>query len=209
MSQRPDISELDAIVLAGGNSRRMGSPKATLPFGGTTLAGAVVAALQTVFRQVLVVTREQASLSDCLSGFDVEILEDERPLQGPLVGVVRGLAHSDAPWCFVAGCDMPYLRVDVILRMAEHLDDGDVVIPRYNGRLQTLHAFYNRRCLRIAEELLEQGLTSMGELLSHCRVSELSQDHFADISGALLSFQDLDTGEEYEATLQTPDSPSE
>ena len=118
MSQRPDISELDAIVLAGGNSRRMGSPKATLPFGATTLAGAVVAALQTVFRQVLVVTREQASLSDCLSGFDVEILEDERPLQGPLVGVVRGLAHSDAPWCFVAGCDMPYLRVDVILRMA-------------------------------------------------------------------------------------------
>jgi len=154
-------------------------------------------------------------------------------LQGPLVGVVRGLAHSDAPWwfvacgpqrravvvrglahsdapwCFVAGCDMPYLRVDVILRMAEHLDDGDVVIPRYNGRLQTLHAFYNRRCLRIAEELLEQGLTSMRELLSHCRVSELSQDHFADISGALSSFQDLDTGEEYEATLQTPDSPSE
>ena len=78
MSQRPDISGLDAIVLAGGDSRRMGSPKATLPFGGTTLAGAVVAALQPVFRQVLVVTWEPASLSDGLSGFDVEILEDGR-----------------------------------------------------------------------------------------------------------------------------------
>ena len=49
---------MDAIVLAGGGSRRMGAAKATLPFGDTSLVGTAVAALRPVFRQVLVVTRD-------------------------------------------------------------------------------------------------------------------------------------------------------
>ena len=207
MTQGPDISELDAIVLAGGGSRRMGAAKATLPFGSTSLVGAAVGALRPVFRRVLVVTRDKSSLSGLLPGSDVEILEDERPLHGPLVGVARGLAHSDAPWCFVAACDMPFLQARVVRMLAAHLGDCDAVVPEHNGRLQTLHAFYSRRCLPIAEELLEQGLTSMRDLLSHCRVTELSQDRFTGIPGGARSFHDLDTVEEYRAALESSDFP--
>ena len=204
MVELPDISQLDAIVLAGGNSRRMGSPKATLRFGDTSLVGAAVDALRPVFRQVLVVTRDRNSLT----GLDAEILEDERPLHGPLVGVARGLAHSNAPWCFVAACDMPYLQAEVIREMAAYLIDCDAVVPEDNGRLQTLHAFYSTGCLSIAEDLLEQGITSMNALVSRCRVIELAPDHFAGVPGWALSFHDLDTPEEYRAALNALDFPS-
>ncbi len=203
MSGRPDISQLDAIVLAGGDSRRMGSPKAILPFGGTTLVGATVEALRPVFRQVLVVARDKAPLS----GLDVEILEDSRPLQGPLVGLARGLSHSGAPWCFVAACDMPFLQAKVIHTMAAHLGDCDAVVPEYDGRFQTLHAFYSSTCLSFAEELLGQGITSMKALLSRCRVTKLTEDHFASIPGGVRSFRDLDTDEEYRAALNDQDFP--
>ncbi len=203
MSGRPDISQLDAIVLAGGDSRRMGSPKAILPFGDTTLVGVAVEALRPVFRQVLVVTRDKAPLS----GLDVEILEDDRPLQGPLVGLVRGLSHSGAPWCFVAACDMPFLQVEIIRKMAVHLLGCDAVVPEYHGRLQTLHAFYSSGCLSIAENLLVQEITSMKALLSRCRVTKLAEGHFASVPGGVRSFRDLDTDEEYRAALNTHNVP--
>ena len=201
--QSPDISQLDAIVLAGGDSRRMGLPKATLPMGGTSLVGVVVEALRPLFRQVVVVTRDKAALPD----LDVEILEDEHPLQGPLVGLVRGLSYSDAPWCFVAACDLPYLRPDVIREIAARLGGCDAVVPEVNGRLQTLHAFYSSSCLPMAEELLAQGITSMKGLLAGCRVTELPQSGFSGISGGLDSFRDLDTIEEYQAALRSLGSP--
>lgn len=200
MNQPPDTSKMDAIVLAGGGSRRMGAAKATLPFGDTSLVGTAVAALRPVFRQVLVVTRDK----DSLTGIDAEVLEDEWPLQGPLVGVARELAHSDADWCFVAACDMPFLQVAVIKEMAKHLTGCEAVIPEYNARLQTLHAFYSRACLPIAQGLLEQGITSMRALVYRCRVTKLSQDDFAHIPDGLRSFRDLDTTEEYLDAFNDP-----
>ena len=201
--QTPNISELDAFVLAGGDSRRMGLPKATLPMGGTSLVGVVVEALRPLFRQVIVVTRDK----DALTGIDVEVLEDGYPLQGPLVGLVRGLSYSDAPWCFVAACDLPFLQPDVIREMVAHLGDCDAVVPEVNGRLQTLHPFYSSGCLPMAEELLAQGITSMKGLLSGCRVTELPQDRLSNIPGGLDSFRDLDTIEEYQAALRSLGSP--
>ena len=197
MNEGPALSQLDAIVLAGGDSKRMGSPKAILPFGRTSLVGAAVEALRPVFRRVLVVARDKA----LLSGIDVEILEDGRSLHGPLVGLARGLSHSNAPWCFVAGCNMPFLQTQVIEKMAAYLGDCDAVVPKYNGRLQPLHAFYSTGCLSIAEDLLREGATSMKVLLSRCRVTELAEDHFTGISGWERSFQDLDTAKEYRAAL--------
>jgi molybdopterin-guanine dinucleotide biosynthesis protein A len=131
---QPKLSQFDAIVLAGGESWRMGTPKANLQFGDSSLIGAAVAALKPVFRQVFVVTRDKASLPD----LGVEILEDDHPLQGPLIGVVCGLSPCNAGWCFIAACDMPFLSVAVIKSMATNLTDCDALIPEINGRLQTL-----------------------------------------------------------------------
>jgi molybdopterin-guanine dinucleotide biosynthesis protein A len=136
---QPKLSQFDAIVLAGGESRRMGAPKANLPFGDTSLIGAAVATFKLVFRQVFVVTRDKTSLLD----LGVEIAEDEHPLQGPLVGEVRGL---DRQRCRVAACDMPYLSAALIQDMSANLGDCDALIPEINDRLQTLHAFYNKSC---------------------------------------------------------------
>jgi molybdopterin-guanine dinucleotide biosynthesis protein A len=201
MVESSDLSHLDAIVLAGGDSRRMGADKATLAFGDSTLVETAVGILQPVFRKVIVVTRDRSSLS----GLDVEILEDDSQLQGPLVGVARGLNHSDAPWCFVAACDMPFLQVEVIKGMAGHLTECDAVIPEFQGRLQTLHAFYRSSCLPVAQELLAQGNSSVRALASNVRVTQLSESDFSSVPDGLKSFRDLDTMEEYRDALSRSD----
>lgn len=187
--------DLDALVLAGGESRRVGSPKALLPLGGTTLIRTVIAILHPLFRRVMVVARSSQSLGK----LDVEILTDTRLERGPLVGLARGLAASDAPWCFVVGCDMPFLRPQVIRRMAAYLGGCDILAPQVEGWLQPLHAFYGQGCLPYAEELLDSGVTSLRSLFPLCKVRGIAAADFLDIDPELLSLKDVNTMDDYQA----------
>lgn len=185
--------DLDALVLAGGESRRMGSHKAFLPLGSTTVMDSVLDVLRPMFRRVLVVVRENGTL--VIPG--VEVLADDRPERGPLVGLARGLAASDAPWCFVVGCDMPFLRPQVIEAMAERLGECDILALSLEGWLQPLHAFYSPRCLTAAVELLDNGVTSIRALFRRCKLETVTAADLAEVDPGLLSFRDLDTREEY------------
>lgn len=192
------MQELDALVMAGGESRRMGCPKALLPFGDSTLIGTVIEILQPLFRRVLVVARDPQGLD--LPG--VQVLPDNGIQRGPLVGLARGHEASDASWCFAVACDMPFLRPLVIQRMADSLAGCDILVPYVRGRLQPLHAFYARACLPLARHLLEGGVTSARALFPRCRVRIMLASDFADVDPKLLSFTDLDTKKQYLATQQ-------
>ena len=198
MSRPPETGDIDVLVLAGGESKRMGIPKAVLPWGDITLIGAVVAILRPLFRKVMVVART----GEGLTGLGVEILTDDRPERGPLVGLARGLAASDAQWCFVVGCDMPFLRPDVIGHMAEDLERCEILVPCLGGRLQPLHAFYSRECLPRVLELMERRNTSLHALLSLCQVRTMAAGDFVDIDPELLSFRDMDTKDDYSAAWE-------
>ena len=199
-NQPPDISQLDATVLAGGDIRRVGEPKSNLPFGDTSLIGTAVADLQPVFRNVLVVNRDENHLPN----LGVEVLEDQLSLQGPLVGVARGLAQSDAPWCFVAVCDMPFLKIGV---RVPRLMDCDTVIPQHNNRLQTLHAFRYRQASACSGSDPQDWITSMREMVSRCRVTELPSEGFWGHVDGLSSPRDLDTTEDYQHALKESQGP--
>ena len=198
MSNQFDTRYMDAIVLAGGDSKRMGLPKAFLTLGDATAIEAVISRLKPIFRQVLVVGRDSSGLEH----LDAVVLTDQHIERGPLVGVARGLATSDAPWCFVAGFDMPFLNQQVIQRMALHLNACDVLAPKVNGHLQPLHAFYSRRCLRIATSLLDDSVTSLQAILPSYNLNFLESDAFLDIDPDLLSFRDMDTADDYHAALK-------
>lgn len=194
----PDLHDMDAIVLAGGQSVRMGVPKARLPFGDSTLLETVIGTLRPLFRTVYVVGRDHEPLTDLA----VTALTDDRDDRGPLVGLARGLSESDAPWCFLVGCDMPFLSPQVIGRMAGLLDGCDVLAADVEGRLQPLHAFYSTACLPKAMELLGGGDTSLKGLIAACKVRSVDGSEFLDLDPELTSFMDLDSEEEYISALR-------
>jgi molybdenum cofactor guanylyltransferase len=189
---------MDALVFAGGQSKRMGVSKAMLPWGESTLLNTIIAALNPLFRQVLVVSRDGRSLP----GLDVEVLADVRPERGPLVGLATGLAASDAPWSFVAACDMPFLNPKVITRMADYVRGCDIVATRFNGHLQPLHAFYSKSCLPLVDNLLDSGVTSLHGLFALCAVRVLDGASLWSADSESLSFRDLDTFDDYLAARQ-------
>ncbi len=98
------------IVLCGGQSRRMGQPKATLPFGSEIMLTRVLRLLGEAVGPRLVVAAPSQELPALPA--DVRIVRDRAAGLGPLEGLFCGLSalrpRVDA--AYVSGCDVPLLR---------------------------------------------------------------------------------------------------
>src|SRR5262245_11012674 len=109
--------QLGSIVLAGGQSTRMGRPKAMLPIAGTTLLGRTVDTLMSCTHPVLVVARSHDDELPPLP-IESELTLDTKPDQGPLSGIRDGMRwhvlRKECDTVLVTGCDMPFLEVAAV-----------------------------------------------------------------------------------------------
>jgi molybdopterin-guanine dinucleotide biosynthesis protein A len=95
------------LLLAGGESRRMGRPKALLPVFGTTLIEWMARRLATGFEHLLVSASGEEQLPE---GLREHLVRDLRRGGGPLAGIESGLAACRNEVLVAVACDMP--RVD-------------------------------------------------------------------------------------------------
>jgi molybdopterin-guanine dinucleotide biosynthesis protein A len=160
------LSPLAAVVLAGGESRRMGRDKATLRLDdGTTMLERVVAAVSGRCAPVVVV----AAPGQYLPETGATVLRDEVQSLGPLAATGRGLqaaAAAGRTHAFVCAVDMPHLSADIIdtlLGPAERLG-ADVVLP-WDGRDHYLAGVYRTGLWTTVGELVAQGARSMRALI--------------------------------------------
>src|SRR3954464_15210538 len=123
------------IVLAGGRSSRMGSPKAALEWHGSTLLGGWVGIVgRGVDGPVVVVRAPGQELPTLPDG--VEVVDDAREGRGPLQGLAAGLAavRDRAPVAYVSSTDVPLLHPRFVRRVVGALSDGaDVALPDVGG----------------------------------------------------------------------------
>lgn len=156
---------MSLLLLAGGASRRMGTPKATLPVGGVTLAEWQVERLRGAFAETLVATGPDSPLPPSLEPMRVL---DAWPGAGPLAGIEAGLRLSSRDWVFCLACDLPLASLDLARRLANAAAGHDGAVPRIAGRAHPTCAVYARRTgprLRAALDRGERRLTVVvGEL---------------------------------------------
>ena len=160
---------LAAVVLAGGESRRMGRDKAVMahPESGTTMLEHVVSVVASRCTPVFVLAAPDQPLPD-LPG--AQVLRDEAPGMGPLVATGRGLRAAADAGCeraFVCAVDMPYLNVALIDEVSGSEAPGegaDVVVPS-DGRDHYLAGVYRTALAARIEELAAAGRRSMRSLI--------------------------------------------
>src|SRR5215470_5813664 len=121
------------IVLCGGQSQRMGRPKAWLPFAGEIMLPRVVRLLREVVEPVVVVAAPGQDVPPLPA--EVAMVRDEEQGRGPLQGLAAGLAslRGKADAAFLSSCDVPLLRPAFVLRLVELLGDNLIGVPRVGG----------------------------------------------------------------------------
>jgi len=159
-----------AILLAGGQSRRMGTDKAALAVGGVRLLARVAGALRPHVGEVLVGAAPGQEVA--LDG--VRVVADRAPGQGPLMGLASCLAASRSDRNLVAACDLPDIPAPLVQRLLAEALTHEAVVPRgADGRLEPLLAVYRRRLLPDIERLLAAGERRIRPLYAARNVSYL------------------------------------
>ncbi len=181
------IADCTAIILAGGESKRMGRDKAALPFNGETLLQRVSASVQPLFAQTLVSVRELRA--------DVALPQicDTQTDGGPLVGLISALEAATTPWVFVVACDMPFVAPALIAHLASLRVGHQAVIPKAHEYAQPLAAFYARGCLPVLRQSLAGGNKSIIGVLKSLDVRYVGANELLQFDPQLRSFFDLDT----------------
>jgi molybdenum cofactor guanylyltransferase len=192
------ISDCTAIILAGGDSKRMGRDKAGLLLDGQTLLQRVIAAMQQVFPAVIVSVRQLRPEIDLPQVCDEQASDRSRG-GGPLAGLAAGLGRITTPWAFLVACDMPFIEPAMIVLLAGYRSDCQAVVPVVQGHQQPLAAFYAVDCLDVLRaHLARGGKNSIRALLDQLRVHYVDEPALLPADPALHSFRDIDTPEDIE-----------
>ena len=190
------IEDCTALILAGGDSRRMGQDKAALVLEGKTLLESVTATMQAVFPRVIVSVRQLRT------GVDVPQVRDEQAASGPLAGLAAGMKSATTPWIFAVACDMPFIQPAVIEYLAGQRAGYQAVVPMVRGFPQPLAAFYANSCRDVAESILYgEGKHSLRALLERLSVCYVSEERMLAVDPQLRSFFDLDTPQDVSVAM--------
>lgn len=183
------IADCTAIILAGGDSRRMGSDKAGLVLDGQTLLQRVIATMRLLFPLLIVSARQPRPDIDLPQVCDAPAGE----AAGPLAGLVASLESVTTPWSFVVACDMPFLKPQIVELLALSRTTHQAVVPVVAGHPQALAAFYAGSCLeQMRASLLTQDRSLRG-VLRKLDVCYVDQAGLLAADPELDSFFDLDT----------------
>ncbi len=186
-----------ALVLCGGKSRRMGRPKAFLPFEGTTMLGHVLGKVRDLFSEVFLVANEPDNYED----LGVDVVKDILPYRGPLGGILSGLLVAKHEYSFVIACDMPLVDKRLIREMTASRHGNDVVVLAHDLGVEPLLGVYSKNCIKPLEESLFAGNLSLQEFLSGLKAQTFSYDADYSKSEELPAFFNINTPQDYSKVI--------
>jgi len=186
------------IVLAGGRSSRMGTPKAWLDWHGSTLLRRVCGIVARGAGGPVVVVRAPGQELPALPD-GVRVVDDAREGRGPLQGILAGLQAVDAEVAFVASVDLPLLHPRFVAAVCAGADGVDVAVPHLGGFRQPLAAAYRIALAPLVAELVEAGQMKPAFLFERCETRWLEGLPQPE------SVRNLNAREDYEAALAEPE----
>lgn len=189
------------IVLCGGLSTRMGTPKALLQFGAETMLQRVVRLLGTVVDPIVAVAARDQALPQLPDA--TIIARDEREQRGPLEGLRAGLRAlpESADMAYVTSCDVPLLVPAFATRMFELLEGYDIAVMEVDGFAHPLSAVYRRAVLPHVESLLAKDKLRPVFLFDAVRTRRVQPDEMRSVDPDLKTLRNLNTPEDYAAAL--------
>jgi len=187
--------DIEAFILTGGQSRRMGTDKSRLLLDGESFVDRIARALAAPKLSVRVVGNNTTATPR----IGLPIVPDVFPEWGALGGVHAALAACSADWALIVACDFPFVTSELFTRLASITTDFDAVAPiQSDGIPQPLCALYRvAPCVIRAEQIIKTGERKPVALLQSVHTRWVSFDELRDLAGADRFFDNINTPADY------------
>lgn len=154
-------SNITGLILAGGQSRRMGKDKGFVFFKEKPFIQYSIEALKPLVKNILIVSDHKQ-----YEKLGHQCIKDIFAEAGPLSGLYSGLKESNTELNIVLSCDVPLITTKILktLLMSYNKKD-DAIVCKVNDKLMPLVAIYTKNCETACLELLQQKERRMMQLL--------------------------------------------
>ncbi len=170
MDSPPESSEnITGIILAGGESRRMGTLKPVVPYKGKPLINWIFEAMRPLVGEMIIV----ANTGD-YSSLEARVVPDNYPGNGPAAGIESGLFYCRTPLALVCSCDTPNLSTAFFQHLLKNHGNFDISIAEHEGMNEPLIGVYSARVHPLYREALLSGDPHPPRIMKKCRWQEVS-----------------------------------
>jgi molybdopterin-guanine dinucleotide biosynthesis protein A len=153
--------KVTGIILAGGQSKRMGMEKGLVKFNGKPLIEYALDALKPLCDEIMI-----SANSSFYDNFGYPVYTDLIPNSGPMGGIFTCLLKSTNYLNFVLSCDTPLVDRKTITQIIESSDGFDVAVPWHgNEFFEPLCAVYHKNIIPVFEEFINSGNYKIPDLL--------------------------------------------
>jgi len=113
------------------------------------------------------------------------------------VGLYSGLKASASQYNLVVGCDMPFLKVELLQYMRDKIDSNHIIIPRYaKSYVEPLCAIYSKDCLEVMKRNIEAGILSIRRIFPYLKVRYIEEEEIKRVDPDFNSFFNINYKED-------------
>lgn len=165
---------IEAFVLAGGKSSRMGQDKGLVVCNGKPMIQHVTDAVSQIGVPISIVANGSQ-----YNRLGYRVVADKIPDKGPLGGLYTALSECTTDAVLLLSCDTPYITVEVLDHLMSQYIGQPAVVIRTQGALHPLCSVYSRTALDTVTNHIEKGALAMHELISNIGCTVVDMDSFA------------------------------
>jgi molybdenum cofactor guanylyltransferase len=200
MSASDSELKVGGYILAGGGSTRFGRDKALAELGGLPMLGRMIALLQIVVKNVKVVVAPEK-----YAKFEIEMISDQWPGEGPLGGIITALEHAArdptyCEWNLILSCDMPFLTSEWLTFLCERAakSKAQVLVPHSKHGPEPLCACYRTNAAAALRAAFELGVRKVTHGLQHVSTEVLDEADWKRFDSAGRLFWNMNRAADYE-----------
>jgi molybdopterin-guanine dinucleotide biosynthesis protein A len=191
------FSDIEAFILVGGKSSRMGRDKALLEISGKPLAARAAEMVKPLVANVMLIgePRRQAELG-------LPVIADRWPGAGPLGAIATALLGTTKPWALILACDLPYLNAEWIGSLCERAlaappDAFDALVPASANGLEPLCALYRATAGGVLSKAVENGTRKVTNGLALLKIQSVPEAEWGRFSPNGKLFKNLNAWQDY------------
>jgi molybdopterin-guanine dinucleotide biosynthesis protein A len=214
------INNITGVIIAGGKSSRFGSDKAMAmislknltrinnslktksgnsfsnikPQTKLPMIQHIGNVLSSIFSKTLIICND----TEKYSFLPFPTVRDIYPDQGPLAGIHAGLVNSKTKKIFITGCDLPLINSEFIRYQCSISNNFQVTIPSLECGLEPLCAIYNKDCVPVIEQLLENKQHKVSALFDKVGTRKINKSEILNIVPDLSIFTNINNQSDLE-----------